>query len=177
VDDAEVEDAVQVTRNMELLPEFPGIDEDSGEDVVGSPQAPAPQPAAEVQPPLVEANRPAVAVPPAVPTVCIPVAQAEANAAAAMGIEPTRVTLSQLGGKCKKADEDPLVELYKLKMLESAAEREEEQKRLQLEREDCEADHLEEWMLQKNEMELCHVEAESFKMMMMALLASNKKDG
>ncbi len=43
-----------------------------------------------------------------------------------MGIDPGRVTLSQLSGKRKKADDDPLLELYKLKMLESAAEREEE---------------------------------------------------
>jgi hypothetical protein len=94
-----------------------------------------------------------------------------------MGVDPTRVTLSQLGGKRKKADEDPLLELYKLKMLESAAEREEERKRLRLDREDREADRLEERMLRKNEMEIRRVEAESFKMMMMALLASNKKDG
>jgi hypothetical protein len=63
VDDAEVEDAIQVTGDMELLPEFSGIqrlheiDEDSGEEgVVDPPQAPAPQPAGEVKPPLVEAN-------------------------------------------------------------------------------------------------------------------------
>ncbi len=116
-------------------------------------------------------------LPPAVPTVRQPVAQAEANAAAAMGVDPMRVTLSQLSGKRKKAEEDPLVELYKLKMLESAAECEEERKRLRLEREDHEADRLEEWMLHKNEMELHRIEAESFKMMMMVLLASNKKDG
>ncbi len=29
----------------------------------------------------------------------------------------------------------------------------------------------------KSEMEICCIEAESFKMMMMALLANNKKDG
>ena len=183
VDDAEVEDVVQSHGDVELLPEFPGIqrlheiDEDSGEEgVVDPPQAPAAQPV-EVQPPPAEANQPAVALPPAVPSVRQPVAQAEANAAAAMGVDPTRVTLSQLGGKRKKADEDPLLELYKLKMLESAAEREEERKRLRLDREDREADRLEERMLRKNEMEIRRVEAESFKMMMMALLASNKKDG
>jgi hypothetical protein len=44
-----------------------------------------------------------------------------------MGIDPTKVMLSQLGGKCKKADKDPLLELYEFKMLESAAEHEEEQ--------------------------------------------------
>jgi hypothetical protein len=147
VDDAEVEDVVQGTGDVELLPEFPGIprlheiDEDSGEEgVTDPPQAPAPQPAAEEQPPLVEAARPAVALPPAVPNVHVPVAQAKANAAAAMGVDSMRVTLSQLGGKRKKADKDPLVELYKLKILESAAEREEEHKRLQLERKDREAD-------------------------------------
>ncbi len=48
---------------------------------------------------------------------------------------------------------------------------------MRLEREDREADRLEERMLRKNEMELHRVKAESFKMMMMALLASNKKDG
>jgi hypothetical protein len=32
-------------------------------------------------------------------------------------------------------------------------------------------------MLHKSEMELHRIEAESFKMMMMALLANNKKDG
>ena len=183
VDDAEVEDVVQGHGDVELLPEFPGIqrlheiDEDSGEEgVVDPPQAPAAQPV-EVQHPPAEAARPAVALPPAVPSVRQPVAQAEANAAAAMGVDPTRVTLSQLGGKRKKADEDPLLELYKLKMLESAAEREEERKRLRLDREDREADRLEERVLRKNEMEIRRVEAESFKMMMMALLASNKKDG
>jgi hypothetical protein len=183
VDDAEVKDVIQGHGDVELLPEFPGIqrlheiDEDSGEEgVVDPPQAPAAQPV-EVQPPPAEAARPAVALPPAVPSVRQPVAQAEANAAAAMGVDPTRVTLSQLGGKRKKADEDPLLELYKLKMLESAAEREEERKRLRLDREDREADRLEERMLRKNEMEIRRVEAESFKMMMMALLASNKKDG
>ena len=183
VDDAEVEDVVHCHGDVELLPEFPGIqrlheiDEDSGEEgVIDPPQPPAAQPV-EVQPPPAEAARPAVALPPAVPSVRQPVAQAEANAAAAMGVDPTRVTLSQLGGKRKKADEDPLLELYKLKMLESAAEREEERKRLRLDREDREADRLEERMLRKNEMEIRRVEAESFKMMMMALLASNKKDG
>jgi hypothetical protein len=184
VDNAEVDEVVQGVGHLEILPEFPGIQrlheiaEDSGEEgVVDPPQAPAPQPAAEEQPPLAEVNQPAVALPPAVPSVRQPVAQAEANAAAAMGVDPTRVTLSQLGGKRKKADEDPLLELYKLKMLESAAEREEERKRLRLDREDREADRLEERMLRKNEMEIRRVEAESFKMMMMALLASNKKDG
>jgi hypothetical protein len=81
VDNAEVEDVVQGTGDMDLLPEFPGIpclhevDEDSGEEgVVDPPQAPAPQPAAEEQPPLVEANRPAVALSPAVQNVHLPVA-------------------------------------------------------------------------------------------------------
>jgi hypothetical protein len=47
----------------------------------------------------------------------------------------------------------------------------------QLNREDHKADRLEEQMLHKSEMELHRIEAESFKMMMMALLANNKKDG
>ncbi len=81
-------------------------------------------------------------LPPAVSSVCQSVAQAKTSAAAAMGVDPTRVTLSQQGGKHKKADEDP----------------------------------LEEWMLHKNEMEIHCVKAESFKMMMTALLVSNKKD-
>ncbi len=88
----------------------------------------------QVQPPHAEANQPAAALPPAVPSVRQPVAKAEASAAAAMGIDPGRVTLSQLSGKRKKADDNPLLELYKLKMLESAAEHEEERKRLRLER-------------------------------------------
>jgi hypothetical protein len=46
-----------------------------------------------------------------------------------------------------------------------------------LEREDREADLLEEWMLRKNEMEIPCVKAESFKKMMMVMLANNKKDG
>ena len=126
VDDAEVEEVVQGVGDLEILPEFPGIQrlheiaEDSGE--VDPPQAPAPQIAAEVQPPSAEANRPAVVLPPAVSSVRQPVAQAEASAAAAMGVDPMRVTLSQLGGKHKKADEDPLLDFYRLKMLESAAE-------------------------------------------------------
>jgi hypothetical protein len=171
VDDAEIEEVDQGHGVVEQLPEFPGIqrlheiDEDSGEEgVADAPQAPAPQ----VQPPPAEPNQPAVALPPAVTSVHQPVAQAEASAAAAMGTDPTKVTLSQLGGKRKKADDDPLLELYKLKMLESAAEREEERKRLRLEREDCEADRQEEWMRHKNEMEIHCIEAESFKMMMMA---------
>jgi hypothetical protein len=85
--------------------------------------------------------------------------------------------LSQLGDKHKKADEGPLLKLYKLKMLESTAKCDEEQKCLRLDREDCEADRLEEQMLHKSEMDICHVEAESFKIMMMALLANKKKDG
>jgi hypothetical protein len=132
-DDAEIDEVVQFTGDMELLPEFPGIqclheiDEDSGkEGVMDPPQAPAPQPAAEVQTTPAEAKQPTVALPPAAPSVRQPVAPAEVNAAAAMGVDPMRVTLSQLGGKHKKADEDPLLELHKLKMLESAAEQEEE---------------------------------------------------
>ncbi len=70
--------------------------------------------------------------------------------------------LQQLGGKDKKADEDPLLALYKLKMLESAAEQEKERKYLRLEREDREADHLEEQMLCKNEMEIHCIKAESY---------------
>jgi hypothetical protein len=133
VDDADVEQVVQNVGDVELLPEFPGIQrlheitEDSGiEGVVNPPQAPAPQTNAELQPPPAEVNQPAVVLPPAVPSVCQPVAQAEANAAAAMGLDPTRVTLSQLGGKRKKVDKDPQLESYKLKMLKSTAEREEE---------------------------------------------------
>jgi hypothetical protein len=90
VDDAEVEEVVQVAGDVEILPELPSIhrlheiDEDSGEEgVVDPPQAPAPQPAAEDQPPLAEVIQPAVALPPAVPSVCQPVAQGEASAAAA----------------------------------------------------------------------------------------------
>ena len=78
-----------------------------------------------------------------------------------IGVDPTRVVFSQLGGKHEKADEDPLLELWKLKMLESTAEWEEERKRLQLESEDHEADHLKVQMLRKSEMEIHRVEAES----------------
>jgi hypothetical protein len=133
VDDAEVEDVVQVIGDVELLPEFPGIQclhdiaEDSREEgVANHPKVPVPQPAAEVQHPHAEVNQSAVVLPSPVPSVHQPVAPADANAAAAMEIDPTKVRLSQLGGKHKKANEDPLLELYTLKMLESTAECEEE---------------------------------------------------
>jgi hypothetical protein len=46
-----------------------------------------------------------------------------------------------------------------------------------LDREDREADRVEEWMLQNSEMEIHRVKAESFKMIMMAMLANNRNEG
>jgi hypothetical protein len=189
VDDAEVDDVVPAIGDVELLPDFPGVQrlheiaEDSGKEGVATPPNVAiPPPVTVANRPTVEVAPPAAALPPAVPSVqgnrdTLPVAQGEANAAAAMGVNPMKMTLSQMGGKCKKSDDDPLLELYKLKMLESAAEREEERKRLRIEREEREADRLEERMLCKSEMELHRIEAESFKTMMMAFMMGNRKEG
>jgi hypothetical protein len=70
VDNAEVKEVVQGAGDVELLPEFPGIQclheiaEDNREEgVANPPQAPATQSAAEVQPPPAEENQPAVVMP------------------------------------------------------------------------------------------------------------------